>query len=528
MSYFNLVDEEWIPCILPNGNSEDLRLEEVLIAAHKIDKVLDASPLVTDSLHRLLLAVLYSCYEISSMRDWQEIWKTGRFDRKRLKNYLQEYKPRFNLFDEKRPFYQSPELKGAKKHPALHLAMEISSGNNATLFNHSSDKNPDDVSPAIAARYVVTTQAYAIGFGVSHGRVHFSDSHVIRGLTVMALGNSLFETLALNLFPWPGKERGKPIWEQDAPAKPYKDGNVPPGYLDYMTWQSRNIHLFPEDNPLRVRFCQIQQNLRLPKQSIFDPFKCYRKDEKRGYVPLGISPEKAIWRNGHTLFQTVDNSYKRPEIFNWLARIEAKRHGGEIDAKPSYLFSVIGLATDTGKAGSVLLWRHERLPLPLKYLEEEALVSKLKEALDISESVGRLFLSGFLDRQKKYPRPFQILATTLLPLDSKGKPDQKAVEDFVKNLAPGCPYWAALGILFNSLMKRLADDESEERLETLSWWAGEVRETATAAFREAIASLDHNSRWLKAVTRVEDEFLFRLNTILKPYKQTIKKGGEDE
>lgn len=276
MANYNLVEEKWIPCILIDGHQEDFSLQDTLINSDTIKEVFNASPLVTDSLHQLLLAILYSIFKVSTTNDWKAIWKAGKFDEKMLRNYLQNQKSRFNLFDDNYPFYQSPELVGAKKHPILHLAMDISSGNNATLFDHNNDDDPIAVSPAVAARYLIATQAYAIGFGVSHTGAHFSDSTLIRGLTIRALGDTLFETLALNLFPKLDQEKGKPIWEKMCTPKTNKNDNLVRGYLDYLTWQSRNVHLFPEED-LRVRHCQIQQNRKLEKQSIQAPLQMLSK-----------------------------------------------------------------------------------------------------------------------------------------------------------------------------------------------------------------------------------------------------------
>jgi hypothetical protein len=51
-----------------------------------------------------------------------------------------------------------------------------------------------------------------------------------------------------------------------------------------------------------------------------------------------------------------------------------------------YNLSVLGLATNKA---SIRLWRHERLPLPLKYLHDECLLTSLKSVLDIAEKVGQ-------------------------------------------------------------------------------------------------------------------------------------------
>jgi hypothetical protein len=67
---------------------------------------------------------------------------------------------------------------------------------------------------------------------------------------------------------------------------------VPLGYLDYLTWQSRRIHLYPEGNPPVVRRCQIQQNLK--STEVLDPFKCFVRSKEGGFRPLSLRPEKAL------------------------------------------------------------------------------------------------------------------------------------------------------------------------------------------------------------------------------------------
>jgi len=539
MSGYNLVDEKWIPCVMPDGRTEDFGLQEVLVRSDEIKELLDPSPLVTVSLHRLLLAILHRNFGPSSLSRWQELWNKGKWDESILKSYFSTWRRRFYLFDDERPFYQCMELNGAEKHPVVHLALEFASGNNATLFDHNNYDSFVPVPPSIAVRYVITTQAFAIGFGKS-APFYFSDSPLIRGFTTMILGNSLFETLALNLVtynderPFPRSSDDLPVWEQKNLTVPNKEGSPIRGYVDYLTWQSRRIHLFIDDQ-MSVRSCQIQQNLKLPNQMYHDPFKSFRKDKEKGLLPRGINPEKAVWRDSHVLLQTSDMDYKRPELFNWLARIDEARRAGAIQAEPAYKVMITGLATDTGKAASVLLWRHERLPLPLQYLQDENLVSKLKEALELAEDTGRLLGSGFIEKEiadKKgkwktipVPSPLRVLASELLPKDQSGRTDPDAAKTLAESLSPKRPYWAALGIAFNRFMIDLAEDKSEERIDSLRWWAKEIRKAASAAFEETAHSLDRTGRTLKAVSKAENEFQKGLN-IMNPYLNEKTEGGE--
>lgn len=82
---FNLVDKKWIPCLmLKDSRAEELSLRETLIDAHKISEVFDNSPLVTVSLHRLLLAILHRNFGPASFGKWRELWKEKKWNAEKL------------------------------------------------------------------------------------------------------------------------------------------------------------------------------------------------------------------------------------------------------------------------------------------------------------------------------------------------------------------------------------------------------------------------------------------------------------
>ena len=71
---FNLVDEKWIPCLIAGEKSpQEFSLREVLVQAHEISEIFDNSPLVTISLHRLLLAILHRNFGPASFSKWKEL-----------------------------------------------------------------------------------------------------------------------------------------------------------------------------------------------------------------------------------------------------------------------------------------------------------------------------------------------------------------------------------------------------------------------------------------------------------------------
>ena len=193
---------------------------------------------------------------------WGEGWETAR-----LNAYFDSWRHRFDLFDSGRPFYQVPWMEGTKVHPIATLMEEAASGNNPTLFDHSTDDTSISATPAEAACYLIARQAYSIGFGKS-SPFYFSDSALVRGMTIKMVGENLFETLMLNLVRYKGDEPiprtgdDAPEWEREEAREPDRQGTIPAGYVDYLTWPSRRIHLIPKGSPPAVIECQVQQNLK--------------------------------------------------------------------------------------------------------------------------------------------------------------------------------------------------------------------------------------------------------------------------
>ena len=348
-----------------------LGLRDVLVRAREVRELADPSPLVTAALHRFLLAVLHRNFGPATFDDWGALWARGQWDAGRLGGYFDRWGHRFNLFDEAQPFYQVPQMPDAELHPIQLIPTELSSGNNPTLFDHSYGSAPLALTPAEAARYLIARQAYSLGGGVSRP-FNFSDAPLARGYGVLAAGDNLFETLALNLLvyneerplPWLGEDM--PAWERDELPQPQREGTRPLGYLDYLTWQSRRISLVAVgDSPLVVR-CQILQGLKLV-EGVLDPFKAYTRREETGYVPRIFTAERAPWRDSHALFQreTDDNGSRPAEVFNSLARVNTERKRGRIEAKSRYSFSALGMATEPGRRPSYIgatsdyrsLWR---------------------------------------------------------------------------------------------------------------------------------------------------------------------------
>ncbi|HFD40439.1 MAG TPA: type I-E CRISPR-associated protein Cse1/CasA, partial [Anaerolineae bacterium] len=249
MPTFDLLQSPWIPCIRRDGTPVELGLRDALVQAHELRELGSESPLATAALYRLLLAVLHRALQGPADADeWADLWNAGSWDVARLDAYLAQWRHRFDLFDPVRPFYQSPDERVRPK-PVNRLLHEIASGNNPTLFDHHTHERGPELTPAQAARALIALQAFGLG-GLSGLPQKFTDAPCAGGIVFLVQGETLFETLALNLLPYPDDTilpyhpEDRPAWEMDDPFTP--DRNDPYGSLDYLTWQNRRVLLLPQ------------------------------------------------------------------------------------------------------------------------------------------------------------------------------------------------------------------------------------------------------------------------------------------
>lgn len=484
MNKFNLTEKSWIPCVMTDGTFKELNLLDTLAQAHNIREITDDSPLVVVSLHRFLLAVLHRNFGPKNFDEWKNLWRKGFWDSEKLKSYFEKWNDRFNLFDDERPFYQYPNVtkKGgvdSDKLPIETLMQEKATGANATLFDHSFKSREESCSPSVAARYLIARHSFSLAGGVS-SPFNLSNGLLVKGFSILAIGDNLYQTLALNLVtyyrdkPMPvedddGVSLDKPFWERetlDEATENHRDGTTPLGYLDYLTWQSRRIKLLPEDDFQTIKFCQLQQNFKLKENlNIFDPFKVYVEGEK-GLYALDFKTHKSLWRNSHTIFKQNAKTNEINNLFKHLTSVSAAISDGDIVGRKKYAFSIIGIINDQA---SVETWMHETLPIPLDYFNNNDLTETLETAIQFAEEVSEKLRAGV----KKLA---DLLQTN------------------VANFQAMQIYWSTLELKFQQLLSNLPDEKEAAMRE----WFGEVLAVADDAFNQTANSLSGSAEELKA------------------------------
>ncbi len=88
---YDLLTEPWIPVLRTDGTADSLGLRDVLHQAHQLRGLTGETPLVTASLYRLLLAVLYRALGTPTLDTWEDLWEQGRFPAQALDAYLSRW-----------------------------------------------------------------------------------------------------------------------------------------------------------------------------------------------------------------------------------------------------------------------------------------------------------------------------------------------------------------------------------------------------------------------------------------------------
>lgn len=505
---FNLVDAPWLPCTRLDGTVVTLNLNDVLTQAHQLKSLSGDSPPETAALHRFLLAILHRIFGPADYREWAELWQAKQFEAAAINGYLNNWRHRFDLFDEERPFYQSPDPR-VKPKSTISLSHDRASGNNATLFDHHTEEDGETLTPAQAARVLITAQAYGLA-GLSGITQKFTDGSCSGGIVFLVEGDNLQQTFLLNMIMYPAEDadmfdhtrKDAPAWEMDDPFTPPREH--PFGYLDYLTWQNRRVLLLPEgdtNHPI-VRNMTMGPALRLDPATA-DTMKHYRRDDKLGLLATSFSEDRVLWRDSAAFFtfhDVGDRKVRPPATFRWLRELVEER---ELARQKIYRCTALGMSK---KQAKVFFFREERLPLPLSYLTDETLVNHLRDALDKTGTVAFDLLQA-TRRMGMFLKVSDAEGKQWGELNSNAKTD---INDWVAHTGTDRRYWSSLDIPFQTFIVDLAQDSEPAILR----WYERLRRAALSAFEQATQYAGSDGRSFKAVVRGRSYLNYRLGEVL--------------
>lgn len=504
---YNLIDEPWIDCTGMDGNSRTVGLRKLLLSAHELRGIESQNPLTIAALLRVLLALVHRAVAgPKTTSEWKALYALKCFPEEVVAPYLEKVRDRFDLFSESFPFYQCAGLTildaGKKPTPVSVAVMmlERASGNNKTIFDHTTDDTSLALSPAEAARALITTQMFALG-GLNKKTTNWFDfqqsylnASLVSGIFIALTGESLFETLMLNLLlpeyhliPTNGDDR--PIWERNERGS--DKARTPNGYLDFLTCQCRYIRLVPEQqgDKVTVSRLHIAQGEVFPSTAnpAFMRKKNYKTDE---YYNPQLDPDRLVWRDSFSLFAFDQGVDQRPAAFRQAATMRR-----EVLHASRYLCTAIALANDKANP---LAWRKENLSVPVKLLEEKETVNVLSHGMERADNVSRI-LDGAV---KAYIR-------NVLPPNSKDVTDKANATGAMRH------YWNRLEGHFQTFLAGIDRDDA-----ALPKWYGAVAATARDALESCVRQRYADSALsFKAWAAAVDELNRRLAGI------NAEKGG---
>lgn len=558
---FNLIDDVWISVTQLNSSvTRKVGIRELLNDAAKYRGVQSTTPLETAAIYRLLIAFIHSAFfhqdspqDVSDVEHWKRIWQQGCFTKDVISRYCDHCKPRFNLFDNTRPFYQDPKLT-SKEESVSSLMAHIASGADATLFNHNTKANSVRLGLDQAARAVVTIQSFGLA-GTKGSKASFSDAPCARGIMFFVEGVTLFETLMLNLpdrdlrsHRLKQREKDAPAWEQLNPFA--SDPQRPYGLLDHLTWHNRRIRLIePIDGDTLIAQMVYAPGLKTsdPKaktvRDVFNPFHHWRakadddgtgEQSERSHSPIVFRQDKALWRNSAVLFELPSDDDRRDKPPVPLARTRELADEDIISYEQSYRLLAIGACTKPGQ-DKTFFYRAESLPLPMKYLDrnQPELIGDLgiaiKQAEDVSALLNRCaFLLAWLIRtpstpDKNFKEEAYIDSKIALGKNNKSR-DREAqqVHQLFSSFGVERLYWSQLEAHFHRLIQDLPSDPEAAKEK----WRGHLKRVARAAFNQAIAYAGTDRRAQRAIVKAEEQFRIGLARLLNIKESDSMNGGE--
>lgn len=385
MGRYNLLDEKWISVVVnEKGNSEKVSLKDVFENAHKYADLAGDTETQDFAVLRVLLAVVQTVfsrldaegnpydfielderykpinemdledeeldeYKENLMQTWLDIWKQGKYSSV-IGDYLEKWRDRFYLFDDKFPFFQVTKddfitNKVKKGKPTTIYGKNFNrliteSENKKALFSPKNEQknNKDVLNEDQIVRWLICFQSYT-GTGDKSafdiGKYKSSKGWLYDIGGVYFKGKNLFETLMLNTIVFSDDNSGisftqKPCWEalSGELVRSLLRGHQPDNLAELYTAWSRAIYINPQMDVGNSFICEI---VKLPEINHQDQFlepmtlwKYNKLGENKGkFTPKKHQASSALWRSFGLLTDYHNKKNKdqshNPEIMDWLA-----------------------------------------------------------------------------------------------------------------------------------------------------------------------------------------------------------------
>lgn len=456
MGEFNLLDEGWISVVTDyKGTTKPVGMKEFFENAHEYIALAGDTPTQDFAVMRFLLAVLHTVfsrydadgnayemlemnkrmqpieepeedieeYEDLLMDTWKDLWNKGKFP-DIVNDYLEEWKDRFNLFDDKYPFYQVTEKeidvsKINKSAPSEVLGKNINrriseSANKIALFSpkYSSDLNKEKMSQDEVARWLLTFQSYS---GLSDKVIFGKEKYKASKGWLFDLGgvflssDNLFKTLMLNLqLKNFSNKIQKPCWEFSPEEVVKKQMSFEPidNIAELYTVWSRAVCIkdYNPENAFSMSIVKLPEVIH--EDQFLEPMTIWRYnttgDNKEKFTPRKHQMNKSMWRSFGLITETESeenpdpkNKKRKPGIIDWMNKIDNYVNDKIIKIN-SISMEDDGNATSWVPTNEVVdhLYIDEAV---FNDLEREGWIYRINKVVDLTKEVVEFIYKGFLN-----------------------------------------------------------------------------------------------------------------------------------
>lgn len=506
--FYNLFDEPWISVLNKDLTYSSYGIKELLLKAHEIVELSEATPLTKYGIYRLLIALVMDAFDINDQDTLEELLVDKRFSEEVIDKYYEEQRSNFYLFSETRPFFQNPHIRDTelKKQKSVSSLFPFNpSGNNTILFNHSLEEE-HKISPKYCAKALCTLSAF-IPIG---GRGYTASINGRPPWYILLKGNNLYEILLLNSCSTsiPENDSKAPVlWKlpsviQDEPISQTST-------LQGLTWLPRYVYLFPDEggkctysgetSDILVSNIAFEQGWSF-KGKWVDPHASYITSNK-GRFPLSLRLGKKIWRDiGPLLLKNEPGSsikFTNPIVVRQFYSLQYN----EI-LPDDYLMIVEAYGIRTEKA-KYLEWFEETLSLPLKILRDSFLKEQIQPAIDLANKVEYLLNITINDVATKNKRKLNVNSLKRQALDK---------------------YWGRLEPLFKKefLLKLQRQDINNfnESGQLQLEWKHTLRGIGREILEECLGEISTNPQFLRNQVESMDNFNRKIYYMLFKKKES--------
>ena len=550
MPRYNLLDEKWIQ-VASKDAVEKISIKELFAGAAKYKELAGDMKTQDFAVMRVMLAILHTVfsrfdsngdshgffevdkekflqtgelkesdledYEDALYQTWIDIWNAKEFP-KVVEEYLEKWRERFFLYDDKYPFFQvtkeviEKDAAGGGEFYGKNINRLVSESNNKQAYFSPKDESYKEyIVDDELARWLITLQGY---IGTSDKKKVGSAKTYSKGWLydlggVYLQGNNLFETLMLNFVIAHNENNNllktqKPCWEAETIEKnvEYYFHNGIDNIASLYTAWCREIFIDPNRTKEDKFVCFIAKLPEIEHSNAFlEPMTVWKYNDtgeyKDKYRPRKHDANKSMWRN-FGLLTGVGEGTRKPGVIEWLNKLGDISESEELGFNKENIKLCAVCMLDDGNATS---WA------PIDEVED-TLNLKERVLIDTGDNGWIVRINKTItDTKACIDRTLKIFIKDLLDIRNMEKSDaSKYIEQF----------YFRIDLSFRNWIESIDIDNDKDTKEVE--WQGILKKAMKEYVDELVSSSGlrdykgiETSTGVKNIATIYNSFLYRLN-----------------